>query len=103
MRIEKRPLAKGQLWRMANKHLEIVELGKRLTHYRLLTRVDQRGAPLRLGGAAEVEAYLEAHQAKLVTAEDVTPEPAAISPAQPTPRTPKRAAKSTKSPKAKKP
>lgn len=99
MRIEKRPLAKGQLWRMANKHLEIVELGKRLTHYRLLTRVDQRGAPLRLGGAAEVEAYLEAHQAKLVTEEDVSQKAAALVPAPPSPRASKRPAKS---PKAKK-
>lgn len=99
MRIERRPLAKGQLWRMANKHLEIVELGKRLTHYRLLTRVDQRGAPLRLGGAAEVEAYLEAHQAKLVTEDDVVEKPVALVPEPPSLRTPKR---STRSPKAKK-
>ena len=60
------PLAKGQLWQMEDKHLEIVELGKRLTHYRLLSRPDQRGVPVRLGGAEELQAYLSANKAKLV-------------------------------------
>ncbi len=29
------PLAKGQLWKMDDKHIEIMEVGKTLTHYRL--------------------------------------------------------------------
>jgi len=60
------PLAKGQLWRMVDKHLEIVEMGKRLMHYRLLTRLDQRGVPVRLGNAEEIEAYLRTNKATLV-------------------------------------
>jgi hypothetical protein len=58
------PLAKGQLWKMADKHIEIMEVGKTLTHYRLFQ--NQKRVPISLGGIATVQAYLRTNGAKLV-------------------------------------
>lgn len=58
------PLAKGQLWKMADKHIEIMEVGKTLTHYRLFQ--SQKRVPISLGGIAAVQAYLRTNGAKLV-------------------------------------
>jgi hypothetical protein len=58
------PLAKGQLWKMADKQIEIMEVGKTLTHYRLFQ--NQKRVPISLGGIAAVQAYLRANGAKLV-------------------------------------
>jgi hypothetical protein len=58
------PLAKGQLWKMEDKHIEIMEVGKTLTHYRLFQ--NQKRVPISLGGIAAVQAYLRANGAKLV-------------------------------------
>lgn len=59
-------LEKGQLWQMKDTHVEIVEVGKRLAHYRLLPRLNQRGIPVKLGRREELEAFLKSHGAKLV-------------------------------------
>jgi hypothetical protein len=58
------PLAKGQLWKMEDKQLDIMEVGKTLTHYRLFQ--SQKRVPISLGGIATVQAYLRANGAKLV-------------------------------------
>jgi hypothetical protein len=58
------PLAKGQLWKMEDKHIEIMEVGKTLTHYRLFQ--SQKRVPISLGGIAMVQDYLRANGAKLV-------------------------------------
>jgi hypothetical protein len=58
------PLAKGQLWRMDDKHIEIMEVGKTLTHYRLFQ--SQKRVPISLGGIATVQAYLQSNGAKLI-------------------------------------
>jgi hypothetical protein len=58
------PLAKGQLWKMDDKHIEIMEVGKTLTHYRLFQ--SQKRVPISLGGIAAVQAYLRTNGAKLV-------------------------------------
>src|SRR5579864_7303298 len=58
------PLAKGQLWKMEDKHIEIMEVGKTLTHYRLFQ--NQKRVPISLGGIATVQAYLRTNGAKLV-------------------------------------
>ena len=58
------PLAKGQLWKMEDKHIEIMEVGKTLTHYRLFQ--NQKRVPISLGGIAMVQAYLRSNDAKLV-------------------------------------
>jgi hypothetical protein len=57
-------LAKGQLWKMEDKHIEIMEVGKTLTHYRLFQ--SQKRVPISLGGIAVVQAYLISNGAKLV-------------------------------------
>jgi hypothetical protein len=61
------PLAKGQLWKMADKHIEIMEVGKTLTHYRLFQ--NQKRVPISLGGITAVQAYLRANGATLVRKE----------------------------------
>jgi hypothetical protein len=58
------PLAKGQLWKMEDKHIEIMEVGKTLTHYRLFQ--NQKRVPISLGGITAVQAYLRTNRAKLV-------------------------------------
>jgi hypothetical protein len=58
------PLAKGQLWKMDDKHIEIMEVGKTLTHYRLFQ--SQKRVPISLGGIAAVQAYLKSNGAKLI-------------------------------------
>ena len=65
-RIKRNLLASGQLWRLKDKHLEIVDLGKRLAHYRLLNTLNQRGVPVRLGPVEAVQDYLTANKAKLL-------------------------------------
>src|SRR5271157_2344789 len=58
------PLAKGQLWKMDDKHIEIMEVGKTLTHYRLFQ--SQKRVPISLGGIVAVQAYLKTNGAKLI-------------------------------------
>jgi hypothetical protein len=58
------PLAKGQLWKMDDKHIEIMEVGKTLTHYRLFQ--SQKRVPISLGGIAAVQAYLRTNGARLI-------------------------------------
>jgi len=58
------PLAKGQLWKMEDKHIEIMEVGKTLTHYRLFQ--NQKRVPISLGGIAAVQAYLRTNGARLI-------------------------------------
>ena len=58
------PLAKGQLWKMEDKHIEIMEVGKTLTHYRLFQ--NQKRVPISLGGIVAVQAYLRTNGAKLI-------------------------------------
>jgi hypothetical protein len=58
------PLVKGQLWKMDDKHIEIMEVGKTLTHYRLFQ--SQKRVPISLGGIAAVQAYLKTNGAILI-------------------------------------
>ena len=58
------PLAKGQLWKMEDRHIEIMEVGKTLTHYRLFQ--SQKRVPISLGGITAVQAYLRSNGAKLI-------------------------------------
>jgi hypothetical protein len=57
-------LAKGQLWRTEKGHVEIMEVGKTLTHYRLFQT--QKRVPTSLGRIQMVQDYLLNNQAKLV-------------------------------------
>ena len=57
-------LAKGQLWKMDDKQIEIMEVGKTLTHYRVFQ--NQKRVPISLSGIAAVQTYLKTNGAKLV-------------------------------------
>jgi len=57
-------LAKGQLWKMDDRHIEIMEVGKTLTHYRLFQ--NQKRVPISLGGITSVQSYLKTNRARLI-------------------------------------
>ena len=57
-------LAKGQLWKTEKGHVEIMEVGKTLTHYRLFQ--SQKRVPTSLGRIEMVQDYLKNNHAKLV-------------------------------------
>ncbi len=59
-------LAKGQLWKLSHAYIEIVELGKRLLHYRMMSRPDERGARTLLSGVDTMWGYLRSRHAELV-------------------------------------
>jgi hypothetical protein len=57
-------LAKGQLWKTDKGNVEIMEVGKTLTHYRLFQ--SQKRVPTSLGRIQMVQDFLKTNQAKLV-------------------------------------
>lgn len=59
-----KPLEKGQLWKMGDIHIEIMEVGKTLTHYRRFQ--NQKRVPTSLGAIRTVQDYLRDNGAKLV-------------------------------------
>ena len=63
------PLVKGQLWKMNDIHIEIMEVGKTLTHYRLYQ--NQKRVPISLGGIGTVQDYLKKNKAILIKKEAI--------------------------------
>jgi len=61
------PLAKGQLWKTDNSYVQIVELGKRLIHYKMPKALGQRAVKTHTVGIGTLESYLETKEARLVT------------------------------------
>ena len=57
-------LAKGQLWKTEKGHVEIMEVGKTLAHYRLFQT--QKRVPTSLGRIQMVQDYLRKNEAKLI-------------------------------------
>ena len=57
-------LAKGQMWKTEKGHVEIVEVGKTLTHYRLIQT--QKRVPTNLGRIQMVQDFLKENGGKLV-------------------------------------
>ncbi len=57
-------LQKGQLWKTEKGHVEIMDVGKTLAHYRLYQT--QRRVPTNLGRIDMVRDYLKNNQAKLI-------------------------------------
>jgi hypothetical protein len=57
-------LEKGQLWQTENGQVEIMEVGKTLTHYRLFR--NQKRVPTSLGRIQMVQDYLRNNGGKLV-------------------------------------
>ena len=60
------PLAKGQLWKINDAYIQIVELGKRLIQYKMLRQQGQRAVRTQMTGIEELETYLKANAAQLV-------------------------------------
>lgn len=60
------PLAKGQLWKINDAYIQIVELGKRLIQYKMLRQQGQRAVRTQMTGIDELAAYLKANAARLV-------------------------------------
>jgi hypothetical protein len=57
-------LAKGQLWKTERGNVEIMEVGKTLTHYRLFQ--NQKRVPTSLGRIQMVQDFLKNNQARLI-------------------------------------
>ena len=69
MQIEEKKLhglEAGQLWKIEHGYLQIVELGKRHIHYRMLRKPNQRAAVTRLIGIEALLNYLRQSEAQLV-------------------------------------
>ena len=63
---KKTELETGQLWQVGDFHIEIVQIGKTLIHYRHLRSLNQKGIPVKLEQRTAVEKYLRNKKAKLV-------------------------------------
>ena len=59
-------LAKGQLWKLSNFYIQIVELGKRLIHYRMLSDLKETGARIKTSSIEVMQEYLKSRRARLV-------------------------------------
>jgi hypothetical protein len=67
--VEMRPaqeLKKGQLWKMQDNYIYIVDSGKRLIHYKMMRHPNQRAVITRLVGIPALSKFLEKNQALLV-------------------------------------
>ena len=60
-------LAKGQLWKAGSTHIQIVDLGKRLIHYRMMREMGQMRRT-QTSGIDNMEEYLKTNDARLVKA-----------------------------------
>jgi hypothetical protein len=58
-------LAKGQLWSTKDNHIRIMELGKRLVHYKMLRDLRQMRRT-QMSRIDTMEAYLKTNRAQLV-------------------------------------
>lgn len=59
-------LAKGQIWKIAEGHLEITHLGKRLTEYKRYRDLAKRRAIPEMAHIEDVQSILLSNQAALV-------------------------------------
>ena len=61
-----RPLEAGQLWRLEHGYVYIVELGKRLIHYKMLRNPNQRTVVTQLIGIEALLRFLNQSEAILI-------------------------------------
>lgn len=59
-------LAKGQLWKLNHLYIHIVELGKKIIHYRMLTDLKETGARIKTSSVDVLRGYLRSRHARLV-------------------------------------
>lgn len=62
-------LAKGQLWRLSHAYIQIVELGRRLLEYKMLSEPDEPGVRTKMSGVETMWEYLRSRRAQLVRTE----------------------------------
>ena len=60
-------LAKGQLWKLDNAYIQIVELGKILIHYKMMKQLGQMQVKTRMSRVDTMGIYLKSNRARLVT------------------------------------
>jgi hypothetical protein len=60
-------LAKGQLWKMKDAYIQIVELGKRLIHYKMMKQLGQMRVKTQMSGIESMGLYLKNNRARLVS------------------------------------
>jgi hypothetical protein len=63
----KHPLKHGQTWKLEHGYLHIVELGRRLVHYKFLRHVNQHATTIRLIGVVELLIFLKHNEAVLMS------------------------------------
>jgi hypothetical protein len=61
-------LAKGQVWKLKHVYIQIVELGHRLLHYRMLDSLGQKGVRTQISGIDTMWGYLRSRHARLLDA-----------------------------------
>lgn len=61
-----RALAKGQLWKLNDGYVYIVEPGQRLVQYKILKQQQQKSVLTRLLSTDKLRAFLQAQAAELV-------------------------------------
>ena len=59
-------LQPGQLWKIENGYVHIVDVGKRLVHYKTLRQPNQRAAVIRMIGIEALLNYLSHCEGQLV-------------------------------------
>ena len=62
----RRPLAKGQIWKTQAADIEIVALGKKLIHYRITKQFGLKRVSAQISGIEAMANYLETNEARLV-------------------------------------
>ena len=62
----RRPLAKGQIWKMQAADIEIVALSKELIHYRITRQFGLKRVSAQISGIEAMANYLETNEARLV-------------------------------------
>jgi len=62
-------LAKGQLWKMKHAYVQIVDLGKRIIHFRMMERLGEADVRIQMSPMHTLYGYLQARQARLVRTE----------------------------------
>lgn len=59
-------LAKGQIWKLQQVYIQIVEVGSRLLHYRMLDVPGQGGVKVQTSDIDVIKGYLRSRHARLV-------------------------------------
>ena len=69
-------LSKGQIWKLAESHLEITHMGKRLTEYKQFRTLDNRRANSQMASIERVQQMLKENRAVLLDPADTKPKDA---------------------------